>query len=199
MMTPMWSRWGSWAEWKAARFQKRSDMARCFYISRPNNPTKDTWPKLELKTTISIWGDEDSGGERLSHQVVGLTPLSMLPHCAWLVRARRDSLCSDRYQCASLLYNFPLYTTTTNSSLTQAALCKNEKSRCEDEFSSTVVVQIQAGREFLEMGLFVLWQISMCSTSFEYTNNQTSMRAAFLQLALNRHCQRHNEPRVLPL
>ena len=117
MMTPMWSRWGSWAEWKAARFQKRSDMARCFYISRPNNPTKDTWPKLELKTTISIWGDEDSG-ERLSHQVVGLTPLSMLPHCAWLVRARRDSLCSDRYQCASLLYNFPLYTTPTNSSLT---------------------------------------------------------------------------------
>ena len=50
------------------------------------------------------------------------------PHCARLVRARRDSLCSDRYQCASLLYNFPLYTaTTTNSLWTPAALCKNVK------------------------------------------------------------------------
>ena len=81
------------------RFQKRSDMGRCFYISRPNNPTKDTWPKLELKWLSS----SEQMRMRVSESLACRFNLSLLPHC----EPRRESLCPDRYQCASLLWNLP--------------------------------------------------------------------------------------------
>ena len=81
------------------RFQKRSDTGRCFYISRPNNPTKDTWPKLELKWLSS----SEQMRMRVSESPACKFNLSLLPHC----EPRRESLCPDRYQCASLLWNLP--------------------------------------------------------------------------------------------
>ena len=44
-------------------------MGRCFYISQPNNPTKDTWTKLELKMIISVLAD-DHDDDHLSESPV---------------------------------------------------------------------------------------------------------------------------------